>query len=335
MQQFRKLPIPRLNTLKTVNSSSSVRPKSSSKIVPHRFLPKKKRKTRKDKKVKKSQTKEGTSQRTAPCEGAPRKESEISTKVPETKKPCAPFDLADVTRIDSALPETILATEEEEQDEEVETIDLTRESLSASEETPETEGFEVMEESGNKGQMASEKPKVSEPSMKVTSKDNARRALLKKRKTREDGAGASGKPKRSKSSYSIAALCQISVNIGENPVGETTGTIPGIANSPGVASLNSVEGTASPVGTPAPPRTPTPIASFSENIKTPPATQNSEPNSMNQTNTVIQELNPPKANEQTDGKGKEKHAQSSKETQEQNKKDLSVFEFTGGSPYGG
>ena len=49
--------------------------------------------------------------------------------------------------------------------------------------------------------------------------------------------------KKSKSSYSIAALCQISVNIGDRPE---------IANSPGVMSLNSV-GTISPANTPGPP----------------------------------------------------------------------------------
>ena len=56
--------------------------------------------------------------------------------------------------------------------------------------------------------------------------------------------------KKSKSSYSIAALCQISVNIGDRPE---------MANSPGVMSLNSV-GTISPANTPAP--TPDTIKSF-------------------------------------------------------------------------
>ena len=50
--------------------------------------------------------------------------------------------------------------------------------------------------------------------------------------------------KKSKSSYSIAALCQISVNIGDNR--------PEVAQSPGMMSLNSV-GTISPAHTPGPP----------------------------------------------------------------------------------
>ena len=54
--------------------------------------------------------------------------------------------------------------------------------------------------------------------------------------------------KKSKSSYSIAAPCQISVNIGDRPE---------MANSPGVMSLNSV-GTISPANIPAPTPTPTP-----------------------------------------------------------------------------
>ena len=58
--------------------------------------------------------------------------------------------------------------------------------------------------------------------------------------------------KKSKSSYSIAALCQISVNIGDRPE---------MANSPGVLSLNSV-GTMSPSHTPAPTPTPDPIKTF-------------------------------------------------------------------------
>ena len=58
--------------------------------------------------------------------------------------------------------------------------------------------------------------------------------------------------KKSKSSYSIAALCQISVNIGDRPE---------MANSPGVLSLNSV-GTMSPSHTPAPTPTPDPTKTF-------------------------------------------------------------------------
>ena len=58
--------------------------------------------------------------------------------------------------------------------------------------------------------------------------------------------------KKSKSSYSIAALCQISVNIGDRPE---------MANSPGVLSLNSV-GTMSPSHTPAPTPTPDPSKTF-------------------------------------------------------------------------
>lgn len=80
-----------------------------------------------------------------------------------------------------------------------------------------------------------------------------------KRKTEKEGENVAVQKKKvdpnkkkSKSSYSIAALCQISVNIGDRPE---------MANSPGVLSLNSV-GTMSPSHTPAPTPTPDPTKSF-------------------------------------------------------------------------
>ena len=63
--------------------------------------------------------------------------------------------------------------------------------------------------------------------------------IIEDGKKKLDGSGK----KKSKSSYSIAALCQISVNIGDNR--------PEVANSPGMMSLNSV-GTISPANTPGP-----------------------------------------------------------------------------------
>ena len=79
--------------------------------------------------------------------------------------------------------------------------------------------------------------------------ENTEKAALSKDKKMSGSAGENAKrkleslnKKKSKSSYSIAALCQISVNIGDRPE---------IANSPGVMSLNSV-GTISPANTPGP-----------------------------------------------------------------------------------
>ena len=75
---------------------------------------------------------------------------------------------------------------------------------------------------------------------------------------------STGGNKRSKNSYSIAALCQISVNIGGDP--SAGAVIVGApcegmtVSSPGLISLTSV-GTGSPIGTPAP--TPTPPISTS------------------------------------------------------------------------
>merc|ERR1712012_1047239 len=70
---------------------------------------------------------------------------------------------------------------------------------------------------------------------------------------------STGGSKRSKNSYSIAALCQISVNIGGDPSAGAVIVGPPCegmtVSSPGLISLTSV-GTGSPIGTPAP--TPTP-----------------------------------------------------------------------------
>lgn len=61
--------------------------------------------------------------------------------------------------------------------------------------------------------------------------------------------------KAARSSYSIAALCQMSVNIGADPVAGVPDNISGAVNSPGVISLNSTE---SPRATPTPSQSPMP-----------------------------------------------------------------------------
>ena len=87
-------------------------------------------------------------------------------------------------------------------------------------------------------------------------------------------ASSGGTNKRSKNSYSIAALCQISVNIGGDP--SAGAVIVGApcegmtVSSPGLISLTSV-GTGSPIGTPAPTPTP-PILTSNSNATMPAAT---------------------------------------------------------------
>ncbi|CAB4056823.1 unnamed protein product [Lepeophtheirus salmonis] len=86
----------------------------------------------------------------------------------------------------------------------------------------------------------------------VDTKDKSEESSSSSPVTKPQESGGNGKSK-SKSSYSIAALCQISVNIGGDPLvaSET------MVNSPGVVSLNSF-GTASPSVTPAPSTPPAP-----------------------------------------------------------------------------
>ena len=57
--------------------------------------------------------------------------------------------------------------------------------------------------------------------------------------------------RKARSSYSIAALCQMSVNIGGDPAAGVPDSLPGATgvNSPGMISLNSTE---SPRATPTP-----------------------------------------------------------------------------------
>jgi hypothetical protein len=149
------------------------------------------------------------------------------------------FSLNDVTKVDSSLPETILATEEEDDEEEIianQTADKEK-SKKESHVQDEDEVTEIVP--------VGEENKFS----KVREKHGRRR--------KEDTvAGSEARSNKSRSIYSIAALCQISVNIGDPAEAGT-----GMVNSPGMVSLNSV-GTVSPVGTPAP--TPTPPAKVTE-----------------------------------------------------------------------
>lgn len=136
--------------------------------------------------------------------------------------------IQDVTKVEASLPAAILASEDpnasDHEEDALETIDLTKELQVK--ETPEPK-------------VVVEKPeKMPQKVVKVTKE---------KSKLKPDLETSDGKSK-SKSSYSIAALCQISVNIGEPSENA-------MVNSPGMVSLNSV-GTGSPAVTPAP--TPTP-----------------------------------------------------------------------------
>ena len=98
-----------------------------------------------------------------------------------------------------------------------------------------------------------EEIEILEETLKEDAEKTEKAALGKDKNVSLTGGGGGGgttkrkleslSKKKSKSSYSIAALCQISVNIGDRPE---------IANSPGVMSLNSV-GTISPANTPGPP----------------------------------------------------------------------------------
>ena len=94
--------------------------------------------------------------------------------------------------------------------------------------------------------------------------------------------------------FSIAALCQMSVNIGGDPAAGVPDNIPGATgvNSPGVVSLNSA--TESPRATPTP-QSPMPISKQQQQIQPPPVSTNNSQQarvSNSSVRKVIQELKP-------------------------------------------
>ena len=82
---------------------------------------------------------------------------------------------------------------------------------------------------------------------------------------------AVGDRRKARSSYSIAALCQMSVNIGGDPAAGVPEALhhPGAVNSPGVISLNSTE---SPRATPTP-QSPMPVLKSQQQLPAPPVVQ--------------------------------------------------------------
>jgi len=243
----------------------------------------------------------------------------------------------DPSKVDSHLPEAILASEDPEEangDEEIiETIDLT------SERGGDEEDDDVVEEPV---EASTENPvAVNKATDSTKTGKEETRPMLAHGKTRV------GKGRRSKSSYSIAALCQISVNIGADPSAASVSTA--MVDSPGVVSLNSV-GTNSPAGTPAP--TPTPpaaaVPSRPAQSSTPSlsrsACEKEQATATTERPKVIQELTSPKdvAKEKTTGESVEDVLESLAEmetsqraettrVEEGNAKkslDLSVFDFT-------
>ncbi len=165
------------------------------------------------------------------------------------------FTFSDLTKVDSILPDAILASEDpmvEEEEEEVEeelveTIDLT------------TEDDHHHQQEGD----VSERAKTSETksdskAVKEVEKPTKRASTGKEKKS---ALGAGGRSRKSKSSYSIAALCQISVNIGAAGSGGSgnPAAAVGVADSPGVLSLaEGSVGTVSPTETPVPAGSPLP-----------------------------------------------------------------------------
>jgi len=97
--------------------------------------------------------------------------------------------------------------------------------------------LEKLEEGGEQKKQLQEKQRLEELKMinETIKEENIKETAEMKRELRRG-------EKKKKSSYSIPALCQISVNIGDRP---------DVASSPGVLSLNSV-GTISPSHTPTP-----------------------------------------------------------------------------------
>lgn len=93
--------------------------------------------------------------------------------------------------------------------------------------------------------LAEAQEEIVDLTVEAEAKSNSREAVKK---------SSDGK-KAARSSYSIAALCQMSVNIGADPVAGVPDNISGAVNSPGVISLNSTE---SPRATPTPSASPMP-----------------------------------------------------------------------------
>uniref|UniRef100_A0A0K2U4H7 BHLH domain-containing protein n=1 Tax=Lepeophtheirus salmonis TaxID=72036 RepID=A0A0K2U4H7_LEPSM len=150
------------------------------------------------------------------------------------------FDL----KASSTLPDAILASEDPEEIDKKEKTDGS--SKKDEKEYVKTSG-EIVDTKDKSEESSSSSP-VTKPQEVIQIKKKSQAASGKS----FDKSGGNGKSK-SKSSYSIAALCQISVNIGGDPLvaSET------MVNSPGVVSLNSF-GTASPSVTPAPSTPPAP-----------------------------------------------------------------------------
>ena len=160
----------------------------------------------------------------------------------------------------------------------------------------------------------------------VEKKSTASSAAMASKNYREDSNSGKKTPsnsgsgnKKTKSSYSIAALCQMSVNIGADPAAGVVPdvNIPGILkwfdkntitknyilishknffnisasgiNSPGVVSLNSA--TESPRATPTPQPTPTAATGTGNTVKSGAAGASSK-NPQNNAKKVIQELKP-------------------------------------------
>ncbi|TRY79526.1 hypothetical protein TCAL_09433 [Tigriopus californicus] len=173
--------------------------------------------------------------------------------------------IQDVAKVEASLPAAILASEDpnasDHEEDSMETIDLTK---------------ELQEKEPGEPKSKLEKDEKHPPKEVKVFKEKIR--------VRSDPETSEGKSK-SKSSYSIAALCQISVNIGEPS--ETA-----MVNSPGMVSLNSV-GTGSPAVTPAPTPTP-PTQMRSESLPNINEVLN-EPKT--QASKLIQELRPNKDND--------------------------------------
>jgi len=213
-----KLPLPRLRPganalplVPTVNPVNlSMGPAPSSIIVPKK--PRRKRRWRRkpvnfeesERPVKKAKTnKDATLENSSEAPELPvRHENRLDIS-------------EDPSKVDSNLPDAILASEDPEESntpnaeanagqeeivETVETIDLTNESSDKEEEE------EVVEEVAEAS--ADDADATQEPMEPLRDEPSSKPVLSNAAKTR------TGKGRRSRSSYSIAALCQISVNIG-------------------------------------------------------------------------------------------------------------------------
>ena len=156
------------------------------------------------------------------------------------------------TPVDLPLSEDVTETSSKEISESLEALEAVEEALPLDKDDilQNNEEMEILEETikeqgERETREKSEKDAKKKEGKRSTVVDKDGEKVVVKKKVDQ------GK-KKSKSSYSIAALCQISVNIGDRPE---------MANSPGVLSLNSV-GTMSPSHTPAPTPTPDPSKTF-------------------------------------------------------------------------